>query len=98
MSAQKYFRTDRSDELIRHAYQSAWLCRVKSVKVCARRLGWLWLGDQKASVVLGLARRKEKPWSSRELEILERNAHFHPIPFSGNSLALATSERKLRSF
>jgi hypothetical protein len=48
------------------------------VRVCARRLGWPGWVIKKRAVVLGLTRTKEKPWGSQELEILERNAHFHP--------------------
>lgn len=74
----KYIFTPRIDDAIKAVYLEHPQSRSKpGLKAIAQRLGWPKWVITKRGIELGLARSKDKPWSEREVEILELPRMFN---------------------
>jgi len=74
----KYRPTAQTDGLIREAYVRLRAGDRSALKAASWEIGWPRGAVCKRGAELGLARVKERPWSERELEILEKHGHLAP--------------------
>lgn len=73
----KYHRNEQTDAVVRRAYSSPDYAR-KAVKEAAAQLGWPVHHIYREALRLGVihARKKEPPWTDREMELLEHWQHM----------------------
>lgn len=75
----KYIPTPLIDEEIRRAYKlMREFANRNALKLAAKRIGWPDFAVKTRGRALGLARTKEKPWSEREVQALERLGMYSP--------------------
>jgi hypothetical protein len=74
----KYRPTARTDELIRDAYLRMRTGDRRALQTVSGQIGWPRGAVCKRGAELGLARIKERAWSEKETEILERFGHLAP--------------------
>lgn len=77
----KWVPTAEIDAAITRIYTEEYnlkLRRLPTLAAFARKIGWPHWAVKKRGRELGLARTKEKPWTERELDLLDKWAHFTP--------------------
>ncbi len=100
----KYRPTTQTDDLIRDAYSRQRLGDRKALKLVSGQIGWSRSAVCKRGAELGLARTKEKPWSSAEESILVCSGHLAPsgiqrkLKASGFNRTIAAIQIKINRY
>lgn len=90
----KYVSTPAIDAAIREAYQRQRQGDRTALKSVSHRLGWSRSAVCKRGAELAVTRAKERPWTSKEEELLERFGHLAPSGIQ-RQLAAAGSFRSV---